>query len=75
MSNLRETHILRKIDETCDANNPVTVDTQFGEVIIKRTSYKGFVAIIKYNNRLFNIYSSVASVALLNLGDALKGVK
>jgi hypothetical protein len=69
--NLAETHLLRHIDKTCTASNPVAVETNKGDVIIQKAKFNaGFEA--KFENSV-GTYGATPSAAFLNLINKVKG--
>lgn len=73
--NLQETNVLRRLDEKVEAGTPGIIETNRGEVLIKRTLHLGFVAILKEDGgKLWNVYGVKPSVAFLSLVEQINKI-
>jgi hypothetical protein len=70
---VRDCHILMKLDIAVYSGKPASVGTQHGDVVVKKALMAGYSAQIGEGEVWDAIaYGPTPSVALLNLGEALR---
>jgi hypothetical protein len=70
--NLRETHLLRRLDEKVQLGEPKAVETQYGDVVVAKNVVGGFVASVNNENYFDLVFAYSASDAFLKLADKLR---
>ena len=71
---VHNTQVLRKLDMTVYGGSPAAIDTQFGEIVVRKALTPGYIAEIGGNEFLPDAYAYglTPSIAFLNLGEILK---
>lgn len=71
--NLQETHLLRRLDEQVQVRQPKAIETQYGDVIVRKNVVGGFSASINSGKRLNVVFAFTASDAFLKMANKLRG--
>ena len=74
---VRETHILRKLDTALYSGSPASIDTQFGEVVVRKSMAPGYVAELRDGDDIPRHYAAgpTPSIAFLKLADVVRAAE